>query len=71
MKLIESLASDSRQRIAAERADRRCCGIELDPRYVDVAIRRWQKHTGHDAVHAASGKTFQARQAHVQEGGHA
>ncbi|MGE0674229.1 MAG: site-specific DNA-methyltransferase [Methylibium sp.] len=57
--------------IAAERAGRRCCGLELDPRYVDVAIRRWQKHTGHDAVHAASGETFQARQAHVEESGHA
>ncbi|MEZ0238173.1 MAG: site-specific DNA-methyltransferase [Methylophilaceae bacterium] len=57
--------------IAAERAGRRCCGIELDPRYVDVAIRRWQKHTGHDAVHAASGETFRARQAHIEEDGHA
>lgn len=57
--------------IAAERAGRRCCGIELDPRYIDVAIRRWQKHTGHDAVHAASGETFQARQAHIEDDGHA
>lgn len=57
--------------IAAERAGRRCCGIELDPRYVDVAIRRWQKHTGHDAVHAASGETFRARQAHIEDDGHA
>ena len=28
--------------IAAERTGRRCCGLELDPGYVDTAIRRWQ-----------------------------
>ena len=35
-----------------------CYGIELDPRYVDVAIRRWQNLTGKDAVLASSGKKF-------------
>jgi DNA modification methylase len=44
--------------IAAERAGRHCCGIELDPLYVDTAIRRWQKLTGLKAVHATSGKSF-------------
>lgn len=44
--------------IAAERVGRICFGIELDPLYVDVAIRRWQKHTGDDAVHLGSGKSF-------------
>ena len=28
--------------IAAERAGRRCFGLDIDPKYVDVAIRRWQ-----------------------------
>jgi len=32
--------------------------LELDPRYVDTAIRRWQRLTGGHAVHVASGKTF-------------
>ncbi|HWZ50358.1 MAG TPA: DNA methyltransferase, partial [Granulicella sp.] len=32
--------------IAAERVGRRCCGLELDPGYVGVAIRRWQALTG-------------------------
>lgn len=32
--------------IAAERVGRICYGIEIDPLYVDVVIRRWQKHTG-------------------------
>jgi len=44
--------------IAAQRVGRRCYGIELDPLYVDVAIRRWQKYTGDTAIHAESGKRF-------------
>jgi hypothetical protein len=44
--------------MAAERVGRVCCGIEIDPLYVDVAIRRWQKYTGEKAIHAACGKYF-------------
>jgi DNA modification methylase len=44
--------------IAAERVGRRCCGLELDPAYVDTAIRRWQALTGGTARHAASGRSF-------------
>jgi DNA modification methylase len=44
--------------MAAERVGRVCCGIEIDPLYVDVAIRRWQNYTGEVAVHAVSGKKF-------------
>jgi DNA modification methylase len=44
--------------IAAERTGRICYGIELDPLYVDTAIRRWQRHTGDHAIHAVSGKRF-------------
>jgi DNA modification methylase len=44
--------------LAAERVGRICYAIEIDPLYVDVAIRRWQAHTGGTAVHAASGKQF-------------
>jgi DNA modification methylase len=51
--------------MAAERVGRICHGIELDPLYVDVAIRRWQKHTGNDAIHIASGRTFNEIQAEV------
>src|SRR5262249_27414478 len=44
--------------IAAERTGRRCYGLELDPLYVDVIIRRWQAFTGEKAKHAATGKNF-------------
>jgi DNA modification methylase len=44
--------------IAAERTGRRCRAMELDPNYVDTAIRRWQALTGEKARHAASGRLF-------------
>jgi len=44
--------------IAAERVGRTCYAIELDPRYVDVAIRRWQRYTGSHAIHASTNRTF-------------
>ena len=44
--------------IAAEKSRRRARLIEIDPAYVDVAIRRWQKLTGGSATHGASGHTF-------------
>ncbi len=44
--------------MAAERVGRICCGIEIDPIYIDVAIRRWQKYTGEAAIHATTGKRF-------------
>ena len=53
--------------IAAERVGRICFGIEIDPLYVDVAIRRWQKHTGDQAIHAASGKHFDVMAAASEE----
>lgn len=44
--------------MAAEQTHRQARLIEIDPRYCDVIIRRWQNHTGIDAIHLASGKTF-------------
>jgi DNA modification methylase len=46
--------------IAAERTGRICYGMELDAQYADVSIRRWQDHTGDLAIHAETGKTFDA-----------
>jgi len=44
--------------IACEKSKRVCAGIELAPRYVDVAITRWQQWTGQEALHEQSGKTY-------------
>ena len=45
--------------IAAERTGRKARALEVDPTYVDVAVRRWQSYTGKSAVLAASGETFE------------
>jgi DNA modification methylase len=42
--------------IAAEQEGRHCYGIEINPLYCDVAIKRWQDFTGNDAL--LDGKTF-------------
>jgi DNA modification methylase len=47
--------------IAAEMSGRVCYGLELDPAYVDVVVRRWQRFTGRDAIHQASGQSFDER----------
>jgi DNA modification methylase len=48
--------------IAAERTGRICYGIELDPKYVDVAIRRWQAFTKKTAIHFCSGMSFASKE---------
>jgi DNA modification methylase len=45
--------------IAAERTGRKARALEIDPAYVDVAVRRWQAYTGKSAVLAGSGETFE------------
>jgi DNA modification methylase len=44
--------------LATEQTRRICRGIELSPKYVDTAIRRWQRRTGQDAIHTATGQSF-------------
>jgi DNA modification methylase len=45
--------------IAAERTGRKARALEIDPLYVDVAVRRWQTYTGKSAVLAASDESFE------------
>jgi DNA modification methylase len=42
---------------AAELNERVCYGIELDPKYVDVIVQRWQQLTGKQAT-LEGGRTF-------------
>jgi DNA modification methylase len=44
--------------IAAERTGRKARALEIDPSYVDVAIRRWEKLTGKSAS-LSTGETFE------------
>ena len=46
--------------IAAEATGRTCLAMEIDPLYVDVAVRRWQAYTGHAATLQGDGRTFEA-----------
>jgi DNA modification methylase len=45
--------------IAAERTGRKARALEIDPTYVDVAVRRWQAYTGKSAVLSGSGETYE------------
>lgn len=44
--------------IAAEKTGRHASLIELDPKYVDVIVRRWQEFTGETALLESSGQSF-------------
>jgi DNA modification methylase len=56
--VLDSFLGSGTTLMAAERTGRRCCGIELDPLYVDTAVRRWQNLTGRDARRASDNKSF-------------
>ena len=56
--VVDSFLGSGTTLIACERTGRVCYGIELDPLYVDTAVRRWERYTGEKAVNAASGKRF-------------
>ena len=45
--------------ISCQKLNRICYGIELDPKYVDVIIKRWEKYSGLEAIHSETGKTYQ------------
>ena len=56
--VLDSFLGSGTTLLAAERTGRICRGIELDPLYVDTAIRRWQNLTGRDATRLSDGKPF-------------
>ena len=56
--ILDTFCGSGTTILAAERLGRRAMCVEIEPRYVDLAIRRWQEFTGKDAIHAESGRTF-------------
>jgi DNA modification methylase len=46
--------------IAAEKTGRSARLMELDPKYVDTIVRRWQDHTGKNATRESDGVEFDA-----------
>jgi len=62
----EPFSGSGSQIIAAEQLGRRCFAMEIEPRYVDVAVRRWEEHTGRKAERIAAEQL--PRDAAVAEG---
>lgn len=56
--VLDSFLGSGTTLIACERTGRRCRGMEIDPLYVDLALRRWSEATGLDPVLAATGEPF-------------
>jgi DNA modification methylase len=58
--VYEPFAGSGSTLIAADSVGRVCLGIEIDPRYCDVIIERWQRHAQGKATLADDGRTFNA-----------
>jgi len=56
--VLEPFSGSGTQIVAAEKLGRRCRAMELAPAFVDVALRRWEKATGKQAVLEETGETF-------------
>ena len=56
--VLDPFAGSGTTILAAERTGRRGAAIELDPLYVDTAVRRWQALSGQPAVLASTGRAF-------------
>ncbi len=58
--VLDGFAGSGTILVAAERVGRRARAIEIDPLYVDVALRRWEARTGSAAVLVETGESFAA-----------
>jgi len=55
---IEPFGGSGSTLIGAEKTNKICYTMELDPKYVDVIVQRWQDFTGKKATHQITNKTF-------------
>jgi DNA modification methylase len=44
--------------LAAQQVNRRCLGLELEPKFIDVALKRLKDRCNLDAVHVQTGKSY-------------
>ena len=56
--IIDCFGGSGSTLIACEKLGRKSYLMELDPKYCDVIIKRWQQFTGKEAIHEQSGKTY-------------
>jgi DNA modification methylase len=61
--VLDPFAGSGTTLIAAERTGRTARLIELDPKYCDVIVRRWQAETGREAILESDGRSFAEVQA--------
>jgi DNA modification methylase len=54
--------------IACELHNRKAMIVDLDPKYCDVIIKRWQNYTGKDAIHLETNKTYNELQKDTENG---
>ncbi len=59
LKVLDPFAGSGTVLIAAERTGRRARAMEIDPHYVDVAVRRWETYTGKAAILSPIGTNFE------------
>lgn len=57
--ILDSFLGSGTTILAAEKVGRICFGIEYEPKYCDLAIRRWQEFAGRDAVLETSRQTYE------------
>ena len=57
--VLDSFVGSGTTILAAERVGRQARTLKIDPKYADIAVRRWQAATGRDATHVDSGLTFE------------
>ncbi|QLH37844.1 MAG: site-specific DNA-methyltransferase [Defluviicoccus sp.] len=56
--VYEPFAGSGTTLVAAEKSGRRCFGMEIEPRYCDVIVSRWQKSSDRQATLDGDGRTF-------------
>jgi DNA modification methylase len=57
--VLDSFCGSGSTVIACEKTKRVCRAIELDPKYCDVIIKRWQEFTGKSATLSGTDQTFE------------
>lgn len=58
--VIDCFGGSGSTLVACEKTNRHARLMELDPKYCDVIIKRWQDFTGQKAIHAETGEPFDA-----------
>lgn len=66
-KVMDLFGGSGSTLIACEKTGRHARLMELDPKYCDVIVKRWQKFTGHTAQLESDGRTFDEVAAEVPE----